>query len=92
MNTLQVLLATDGLQTIAVLIYEDIQWGNRAQIGFNADDDNTYYMLPQALTSATLNMANLSNVDQPGVFVFRIDSEWYYDDLSGENSTNLGSN
>ena len=69
------LLVTDGLQTIAVFIYDDIQWGAGAQIGFNAGEGHTYYMLPEAFTSLTLNMSERSNVDQPGVFVFRIDSK-----------------
>lgn len=74
-NTLQVVLATDGTQTIAVFIYEDIQWGSGAQIGFNAGDNHASMMLPEALTNQTLSMHMFSNVDQPGVFIFRIDSK-----------------
>ena len=56
-------------------IYNDIQWGGRAQVGFNAGDGHTSLMTPEALSSSTLDMEELSNVDQPGVFVFRIDSK-----------------
>lgn len=69
------MLATDGQQTIAVFIYNDIQWGGRAQVGFNAGDGHTSLTIPEALSSSTLDMEELSNVDQPGVFVFRIDSK-----------------
>ena len=75
-NTLQVLLTTDGLQTIAVFIYNDTQWGAGAQIGFNAGDDNTYHMLREARTDLTLEMNERSNINQSGVFVFRIDSKF----------------
>ena len=58
-----------------MFVYDNIQWGAGAQIGFNAGEGHTYHMLSEALTSQTLDMSNRSNVDQPGVFVFRIDSK-----------------
>ena len=74
-NTIQVVLATDTVKTVALFIYEDIEWGDGAQIGFNAGDGQTSYMLPEALTEDTLSMHNRTNVGRPGVFVFRIDSK-----------------
>ena len=73
-------LATDCNQTIAVFIYDDIQWGDGAQIGFYAGDGHTNYTLQEALTNQTLTMHERSNIGQQGVFVFRTDSKYciYY--------------
>ena len=66
-------LATDSVQTIAVFIYHDITWGERAQIGFNAGDGYTSFIFPEALSNQTLSIDERSNVGEPGVFVYRID-------------------
>ena len=73
------MLATDNEQTIAVFIYDNIEWGGEAQIGFNAGDGHTYHMLSEALTRQTLNMDEKTNVGVPGFFVFRVDSKSYKD-------------
>ena len=67
------MLATDHIQTVAAFIYDNIQRGDGAQIGFNAGDGLTSFTLPIALSSLTLTIDDCSNVGQPGVFVFRID-------------------
>lgn len=66
------MLATDGAQTIAAFIYDDVQLGSGAQTGFNAGDGFTFLMLP---ASQTLNLNQHTNAGEPGVFVFRIDSK-----------------
>ena len=71
------MLATDGVQTLAVFIYRDINWGERAQIGFNVGDGYTSFTLPEALSSQTRNIDEHSNVGKPGVFVYRIDSKYF---------------
>ena len=68
-------MATDGIRTASIFIYEDINWGAGAQIGFGAGDRDTSLTLPEALTNETLNVDEYSNVGEPGVFVYRIDSE-----------------
>ena len=70
------MLATDGIKTLAVFLFHDIQWGERAQIGFNAGDAYTSFndMLPVALSDQTLNITQHSNAGEAGVFVYRIDS------------------
>ena len=75
-NTLQAVLATDHVQTVAVFIYDNIEWGERAQIGFNAGDGHAFFKLPGALSDETINMDEKSNVGEPGVFVYRIDSKY----------------
>lgn len=71
------MLATDGVQTLAVFIYKDINWGERAQIGFNVGDGYTSFIFPEALSDQTRNILinEYSNVGEPGVFVYRIDSK-----------------
>ena len=71
-NTFQVVLATNGTITLAAFLYQDIEWG-RAQIGFNAGDGYSSFMLDEVLTHETVD--ELSNVEKPGVFMFRIDSK-----------------
>ena len=69
------MLATDREQTIVVFIYDNMEWGDRAQIGFNAGDGHTFYMLPEALSDQTRDMDGNTNAGESGFFVFRIDSK-----------------
>ena len=69
------MLATNATQTIAVFIYKDINWGERAQIGFNVGDGFTSFIFTEALSNLTRSIDERSNVGGQGVFVYRIDSE-----------------
>ena len=76
LNTLQVILAGDGTSvSYVVFIYGDIQWGEGAQIGFNAGDGTVYFTIPGALSSATLNISQMSNVGSPGLFIYKVDGK-----------------
>ena len=66
-------MASDGLASYVSFRYGDIQWGVGAQIGFNAGDGERSFMIPGALTSATINIETMSNVGQPGLFFYRVD-------------------
>ncbi len=70
-NTYQVILMTDGQRSYVCLLYSRIQWGRRAQIGFNAGDGTRSFTVPGGLTGATLYMESLSNVGRPGLFVYQ---------------------
>ena len=72
-NTYQVVLMTDGETSYVSFLYEDIQWGEGAGIGFNVGDGNRSFTVPGALTNKTLDMENQSNVGRPGVFIYRVD-------------------
>ena len=73
-NTFQAILATDGANmSYVAFVYGDIQWGAGAQIGFNAGGGNIYFSLPDALSSSTLNITQLSNVGSPGLFIYQVD-------------------
>ena len=51
------------------------QWGVEAQIGFNAGDGRTSFTASEVLTEPTRNVDQLSNVGEPGVFVYHIDGK-----------------
>ena len=74
-NTFQAVLATDGVRTFVMFLYEDIQWGSaQTTIGFNAGDRFQSITLPESLTTeGVLNLENSSNVEIPGVYIFRVD-------------------
>lgn len=56
-------------------LYDDIQWGAGAQIGFNSGDGIAYFTIPSALSPATLNITQLSNVGSPGLFIYKVDGK-----------------
>ena len=89
-NTFQIVLATDEQRSFAFLLYHDLQWASpqgtsfngsivedsrAGQAGFNAGDGIVFEMLPYSRTSAVRRLANISNVNVPGLFVFRIDTD-----------------
>ena len=60
--------------TFVFFIYGDIQWGDGANIGFNAGDDGTRpFMDPHALTNQALNIDEGSNVGVTGLYIYRVD-------------------
>lgn len=72
-NTFQVVLATDGkTSSVAVFLYGSIQWGENAQIGFNAGDNVRSHSIPIALTSFTVYIEEDSNTGITGVYKYFI--------------------
>ena len=72
-NTFQVVIATDGQRTFVFFIYGDIEWGDDANIGFDAGDGVRSFMVPGALTSQSINIEDGSNVDVTGLYIYRVD-------------------
>ena len=68
-------LGSDQRASFVLFLYGDIQWGENAQIGFNAGDNLRSFSIPEALTADTLDIESGSNIDEPSVFVFRVDSK-----------------
>ena len=66
-------MATNGQMSFISFVYLDIQWGRGAQVGFDAGDGSSF-MVPGALTDATLEMDQMSNIDVPGVFLFHVNN------------------
>ena len=59
--------------TFVFFIYGDIQWGRGANIGFNAGDGISSFMVPGALRNQVLDIAEGSNVGVTGVYIYRVD-------------------
>ena len=87
-NTFQIVLATDEVRSFAFLLYHELQWASPSstttgtvpgelggQAGFNAGDGVVFQMLPYSRTSNVRLLANISNVNVPGLFIFRIDTD-----------------
>ena len=64
---------TNGIISSAFFFYGDIQWGEGAQLGFNAGDGVNSFSLPGSLTDDTISIEEQSNVGHPGIFAYRID-------------------
>ena len=71
-NTLQVVLTTDGERSFTFFIYSDIQWGEGV-IGFNAGDGVRSYTLPDSGSPAAIDIEEDSNVGVEGVYAHRVD-------------------
>ena len=84
------MLATDGLLSFVIFLYADgeIQWttgeasggtgglgGTPAQVGFDAGDGIRYFAVPGSQTDEIINIASTSNVNIPGMWIFRIDGQ-----------------
>jgi hypothetical protein len=72
-NTFQAVLATNGNQSFVVFVYNDIQWGGKVQIGFNAGDGRGYYT--PVILADVQGQGRESNVMVPGVYVYRTDGK-----------------
>ena len=72
-NTFQVVIAADVQVTFVFFIYGDIQWGDGANIGFNAGDGSRFFMDQAALTNQTVNIDEGSNVGMTGWYIYRVD-------------------
>jgi hypothetical protein len=44
------------------------------QVGFDAGDGVNYFALPASRTPNIINVTSMSNVNMPGLFMFRVDS------------------
>uniref|UniRef100_A0AC34REN5 Uncharacterized protein n=1 Tax=Panagrolaimus sp. JU765 TaxID=591449 RepID=A0AC34REN5_9BILA len=86
-NTFQCALGTNGVNSFAIFYYNQVQWttgdasegvnglgGIPAQVGFDSGDGQNRYMLDVSCTGNVIDVADISNVGPPGVFIFRIDS------------------
>jgi hypothetical protein len=82
LNTFQIVLSTDGDRSFVFFLYHDIQWtspnnntDSYAQAGFNAGDGITFETLPYSNTEDIIQLVNQSNVNIPGLFVYRVDTD-----------------
>ncbi|XP_075695174.1 alpha-tectorin-like isoform X2 [Rhinoderma darwinii] len=84
-NTFQVVLVADGLRSVVIFNYHDIQWttgtasggdpltglgGIPAQAGFNTGEE--YFNMPLSRTEHVLNIKTTTNAGMPGRWVFQV--------------------
>ena len=62
-------MATDGMTSSITFLYDDIQWGESAQVGFHRSDGQNFVVLEEPLNGLELG----SNINIPGVFLYRVD-------------------
>uniref|UniRef100_A0AAY4DW95 Tectorin alpha n=1 Tax=Denticeps clupeoides TaxID=299321 RepID=A0AAY4DW95_9TELE len=89
-NTFQCILISDGAAFFAMFNYGEITWstgtasggdpltglgGTTAQSGFNGGDVSHFFNLPGSRSNDVVNIEQTTNVNQPGRWLFRIDSE-----------------
>ena len=74
------MLATDGDDTFVMFLYADglIQWARSStggvQIGIDGGDGVNYYSVPGSLTPSIINITRTTNVGQPGLWIFKLDT------------------
>ena len=74
-NTFQVVLAYNPTESYVIFIYADggIKWSKGALAGINGGDGINSITLPGSQTTSILNVDQISNVENPGVWIFRVD-------------------
>ena len=84
-NTFQAVIVADQQMTFVFFIYGDIQWGDAANIGFDAGDGTRFFMVPHVLRRQTLNIDEGSNVGVTGLYIYRVDLCSVLGPTNGEN-------
>ncbi|PIO72413.1 Nidogen-like protein [Teladorsagia circumcincta] len=78
-NTFQTLLingmnSKQEKMTFAQMLYKDMQWGDGAEAAIMTNDISSSVSLPGSGTQGIEQLTQLSNVGQPGIWLFRIES------------------
>lgn len=94
-NTVQAIIITDTNHSFAIYHYGDIEWatgtasggdsctglgGTPALIGFN-DGYGNYYATPNSQTDSIIDIADGSNVNRVGRYIYKLDGEAIVDAL-----------
>jgi len=79
-NTFQLIASTDGVYSFIVYNYGPMEWPNNSvnksvQVGFNSGGSGTYYTFANSFSTKINSVANTSNVDMPGRWIFRSDQQ-----------------
>lgn len=88
-NTFQLALVSDGLYSFAIFYYNTVTWttgtasggdscglgGTPAKAGFDYGDGRTFYTIEGSCSSQVTNLPQTTNVESPGIWVFKIDNE-----------------
>ncbi|KAK6040008.1 Nidogen-like protein [Cooperia oncophora] len=87
-NTFQTLLISgmnnkQEKMTFAQMLYKDMQWGDGAEAAIMTNDISSSVSLPGSGTQGIEQLTQLSNIGQPGIWLFRIgnakiSTKWCY--------------
>ncbi|CAF3513007.1 unnamed protein product [Rotaria sp. Silwood1] len=74
-NTYQAIIATNGLYSFTIFLYNQLEWsagawGGYPQVGFNAGDQVNFFTLANSFTADVVSVVDDSNVGVPGQFFF----------------------
>ncbi len=76
------MLVSDGVRSFALYLYADglIQhsgssYGHPALVGYDYGDGNHYFNHPDSLSENITNVESTSNINVPGMWIFRLDEE-----------------
>ena len=76
--TFQSIMATDGFFSFAIFYYNKIEFSDgfagHAKVGFDLGDGEQVSLVEGSCTESIINITQQSNFEQPGKFVFRIDT------------------
>jgi len=85
---LKLVIGTDGFYSFAIFNYNNVTWttgtasggdrctglgGSPARAGFDFGDNRSLYTIPGSCTTSIVNLADTSNTNSMGNWVFRID-------------------
>ena len=76
-NTFQCVLAYNANDSFILFLYADhlIQWSSHgAQVGIDGGDGINYFSIPTSRTADIVNITSTSNVNQPGLWIFKVDT------------------
>lgn len=74
--TFQAILTSDGSRSFAIFAYGNVDGTRVVQVGFNLGDGYTYgRLLANRYFDSLVDIQTQSNVEVPGLFVFRVDSK-----------------
>ena len=73
-STFQVIITTNGTHSFSIFNYGSVKWYFQSQAGYNSENSDNYVTLPGSFSYNINRLESLSNVNTPGKWIFRIDT------------------
>ncbi|KAK7099686.1 alpha-tectorin-like [Littorina saxatilis] len=82
-NTMQIVVATDGVTSLVLLDYDAIVWTDGrsfypsvgTKVGFNKGDTKSFYLHPLSKSENLTQLPSTSNINEAGLFLYRVDQD-----------------
>lgn len=90
--TFQVVLSSNGSYSFIIFNYDTLTWpslilNKTVLVGYDAGDEQNYLMFNQSFRVDVTNLNSMSNVDQPGRYIYQVNS--FTPIVFSLNSTNV---